>query len=270
MQIMSLMRHDVVTVNEDDTLALALQIMGWNGMRHLPVVKDDQVVGILSDRDLLARTTLTDGFKIEGVARDAMSSPVRTAPPTMSVEEAAAILVGQRIDALPIVGNGHLVGIVTATDVLGHVAQCDVPAEALDEPTIGGLMIRRVATAHPSDTLPDAASRMSQHGIRHLPVVDGEGRVVGILSERDLRTVGGSVLEDGARGSFATMRVDDVMTRDPRTVQAGDPLALAVRALVEDRFGALPVVDDDERLVGILSYVDLLRYLAARLAADAA
>jgi CBS domain-containing protein len=59
------------------------------------------------------------------------------------------------------------------------------------------------------------------------------------------------------------------MTAEPRTILEDEPLSTAVRALVEDRLGALPVVDEQDRLLGILSYVDLLRYLGARLAGDA-
>jgi CBS domain-containing protein len=273
MKVRELMRGEVITLREDDALSLALQIMGWNGVRHLPVVRDGRVVGMLSDRDVLARADVEHAPRVDGTAGEAMSAPVHVAPQHMDAEEAAAIMVRERVDALPVVDAGELVGIVTSTDLLGYVARCDVMPPPSKEPTVATLMIRRIEAVYPDHPLTEAAARMVAHGIRHLPVVDGMMRVVGILSERDVREVTGRSLlelEDAERTAYVQrLRVDDVMTREPRTLLTSAPLSTAVRALVEDRFGALPIVDDQDRLLGILSYVDLLRYLGARLGEDA-
>lgn len=274
MKVRELMRRDVTTLGEDDALSLALQLMGWNGIRHLPVVRGGRVVGMLSERDVLAHAEPDQPSRVDGTVGEAMSSPVVIAPPEMGTEEAAAIMVRERIDALPVVDAGELLGIVTSTDLLGHVALCEVSPPPSEEPSVGSLMIRRVEAAYADDALTDAAARMAQRGVRHLPVIDGMRRVTGILSERDVReATGRSLLEIGEaeRARYVQrLRVADVMTEEPRTVREDEPLSTAVRALVEDRFGALPVVDEHDHLKGILSYVDLLRYLGARLGEDAA
>lgn len=273
MNVGDLMHRDVVTIEESEDLSTALQLMGWNGIRHLPVVRGGGVVGMLSERDVLARVRSEDRLKVTGSVADAMSAPVKRVPRHMDVNEAAGLMVGERIDALPVVEEGRLLGIVTSTDLLGHVAQCDVQPAPASETTIGQLMIRKVQAAYDDDPLGDAAARMAQHGIRHLPVVDGMMRVKGIVSERDVREATGKTLVGASQAERAAyiqrLRVRDVMTEDPRTVGENEPVSTAVRAFVEDRFGALPVVDDEERLLGIVSYVDLLRYLGARLAEDA-
>jgi CBS domain-containing protein len=273
MNVGELMRREVTTIDEGESLGLALQLMGWNGIRHLPVMRDGRVVGMLSQRDVLARARPEHREHVEGTVGAAMSTPLHVAPPHMDTAEAAAIMVRERVDALPVVDAGTLVGIVTTTDLLGHAAQCEISPPPTEEPTVGSLMIRNVEAAFADDPLTDAAGRMVARGIRHLPVVDGMMRVTGILSERDVREATGRALlevPDAERASYVQrLRVGDVMTPDPRTIGEDEPLSTAVRALVEDRFGALPVVDDGERLRGILSYVDLLRYLGARLAADA-
>lgn len=273
MNVGDLMHRDVVTIEESEDLSTALQLMGWNGIRHLPVIRDARVVGMISERDVLAHVRSDDRLKVSGSVSDAMSAPVRQVPRHLDVEEAAGMMVGERIDALPVVEEGRLLGIVTSTDLLGHVAQCEVRPAPTSEPVIGQLMIRKVQAAYDDDPLADAAARMAQHGIRHLPVVDGMMRVKGIVSERDVREATGKALVAASQSEGAAyiqrLRVRDVMTEDPRTVSEDEPVSTAVRAFVEDRFGALPVVDDEERLLGIVSYVDLLRYLGARLAADA-
>lgn len=275
MEIRALMRKDVVTVSESDGLALALQLMAWNGIRHLPVERGGRVVGMLSAGDLVARLSGPDRLRVDGTVRQAMSEPVQVVPPTMEIEDVAAIMVRDRIDALPVVETGELRGIVTSTDLLGHLAQCEVSPYSSREPTVGTLMIRRVDAVFADHPLADAAARMAQRGVRHLPVIDGLRRVTGILSERDVRQVTGRRLlelttdEERSR-AVARLRVSDAMTPDPRTIDEDAPLSDAVRALVEDRIGALPVIDAEERLCGILSYVDLVRYLGARLGEDTA
>ncbi len=275
MKVRELIRGmEVITIGEDDPLALAVQLMGWNGVRHLPVVRDARVVGMLSERDVLAHAWPGRPSTAPGPVRDAMSAPVVVAPPHMDVEEAAAIMLRDRIEALPVVQEGALLGIVTSTDLLGHLAQCEVaPSPPKEEATVGTLMIRRVEACFADDPLADAAARMAARGVRHLPVVDGLMRVRGIVSDRDVRrTTGQTLLEMPPRERSAyvqRLKVEDAMTAEPRTIREDEPLGNAVRALVEDRFGALPVVDEQDRLVGILSYVDLLRYLGARLGDDA-
>jgi CBS domain-containing protein len=127
------------------------------------------------------------------------------------------------------------------------------------------LMTRGVATAHPGDTLREAAARMLTFGVRHLPIVDGDQRLIGILSDRDVRSAVGTpevVLEPAAaRARLRSLKVADVMTRDPFTTSVDATLADVAHYLVEHRVGAVPVVDDERRVVGIVSYIDVIRAL---------
>src|SRR5690606_21404643 len=100
MKVRELMQRSVTTVGESDTLALASQLMLWNGIRHLPVMRDGRVVGMLSERDVLAHASPDHPLKRPTLVGEAMSAPVKIAPPHMDTSEAAAIMVGERIDAL--------------------------------------------------------------------------------------------------------------------------------------------------------------------------
>jgi len=115
----------------------------------------------------------------------------------------------------------------------------------------------------------DAFDRMVDRGIRHLPVVDSERRVIGILSVDDLR--GALPFEVSMlrpigveeRREAEGYRVSDAMTWAPQTSRSDDALAQAARAMAEHRIGCLPVVDECGRLEGILSETDALRALYA-------
>ncbi len=124
------------------------------------------------------------------------------------------------------------------------------------------VMTSRPATIGPEDSLGDAAGLMLQGGFRHLPVVDVDGRLVGMLSERDLRGRLGTELERFADAALDLLSevVEGTMRPDPITVAGAATVRDALEILTDERIGALPVVEG-ERLVGIVSYLDLLGYL---------
>jgi CBS domain-containing protein len=134
----------------------------------------------------------------------------------------------------------------------------DVPVEKV--------MTRNPATIEPEATLSDAAEIIVQGGFRHLPVVDGAGRLVGMLSERDLRTRLGIDLRQYSEATLEALSepVSSAMSPDPISIGARTQLAEALEIFADEKVGALAVVDESERLKGILSYVDLLAYLRER------
>jgi CBS domain-containing protein/RNA polymerase-binding transcription factor DksA len=124
-------------------------------------------------------------------------------------------------------------------------------------------------TVRPHASVLEAVDKMTDHGIRHLPVVDGRRRVVGILSIDDVRAALPADLTlppDAAHRTAAReSQVAEIMTYAPATARPGDPLREAAALLAARRIGCLPVIDDRERLVGILTETDALQALAALL-----
>jgi CBS domain-containing protein/RNA polymerase-binding transcription factor DksA len=115
----------------------------------------------------------------------------------------------------------------------------------------------------------EALELMLEHGIRHLPVVDARGRVVGVISIDDLRAA--LPLSAAARTvgmEIGAGRVGELMTFAPHCVRAETPLGEAADRMAELRIGCLPVVESEGGLVGILSETDALRALAATLWTD--
>ncbi len=124
-------------------------------------------------------------------------------------------------------------------------------------------MTREVVTLNEEQSLREALSLQQRHKIRHIPVV-ADGSIVGILTDRDLKRASPSLLSGIAQEEYNklldTTRVDQVMTRNPQTVTPATPLKDVVKILIEGKFGALPVIENN-LLVGIITEIDLLRAL---------
>ena len=122
------------------------------------------------------------------------------------------------------------------------------------------MLVRDRMSAHPVTIEPESSALsalgiMQYHHLRHLPVVDASGRVLGILAERDL-------LLAASRHLHAGMEVSEVMSRDVITVAPESALAEAASLMARHHFGSLPVVDADQNIVGILTESDIFRAFA--------
>lgn len=280
MKVRDVMQTHVTTVSEDESLALAQQLMLWSGIRHLPVRRkpEGRVVGVISERDML-RAFKQLGAEPEGFARpvsEFMTSPAERIHPDAELADAAADMTTKNLGCLPVIELGALVGIVTVNDVLGALAQYpvdyrkssrEVRGEA-DEGTVASIMYPEPIAMHADDYVVTLASRLAQTGVRHGCVVDGEGRVIGIVSDRDVRRAFGDPrrawTEQALPQAVRELRVGQVMTPNPRTVNQDDAVSVALSVLLSTRFGALPVVDERDRLRGIVSYIDVLRHFEAK------
>jgi acetoin utilization protein AcuB len=114
MLISRLMTYGAETISSHDSLQTAATMMKRDGYRRIPVVDDDKLVGIISDRDIRAHAGYLDSTKITA----AMTSDPKTVTPKMSVEDAARLMISHKIGGLPVMEDGKLVGIITTTDVL--------------------------------------------------------------------------------------------------------------------------------------------------------
>lgn len=123
-------------------------------------------------------------------------------------------------------------------------------------------MTSDVVTANPGDGLRQTFYRMRERDIHHMPVVGDGDEVVGIISDRDLRRPGWVDEEENVAHYYLldnAHKVADTMTQGPAVVGPEDDIRAAVAVLLERRIGALPVVQEDGRLAGIISAVDMLR-----------
>jgi acetoin utilization protein AcuB len=125
-------------------------------------------------------------------------------------------------------------------------------------------MTGKVVTTTPQTRILDAQKTMVDKQIRHLPVVEEDDRLVGIITDRDIRsTLPLSFIQQALppeeRERLAALTVGEIMTRKLITVSPTDTIQDALLIIQQHKVGALPVVDRNQRLRGIISVRDLLR-----------
>ncbi len=129
---------------------------------------------------------------------------------------------------------------------------------------IGMSMNGDVVTVGPETGILAAQDAMVRNGIRHLPVVVEDDILVGIITDRDIRSAMPSTMLSGSEraaleGRLEAMKVKEIMTANPVTVSPTDTLEDALLMMQKMKVGAFPVVDQDGKLKGIISVRDLMR-----------
>jgi CBS-domain-containing membrane protein len=136
------------------------------------------------------------------------------------------------------------------------------------------IMTKDVISIGKFDDVDDAIRMLSENNISGLPVVDRENRVIGVITEADILSVTGikkeatfmDIIKHLFRGSMPEQRmgdyVGDVMSTPAVTVRPDDDICVAAKAMDENRVKRLPVVDEDNRLLGVISRADIVRALS--------
>jgi CBS domain-containing protein len=137
------------------------------------------------------------------------------------------------------------------------------------ETRVGDLMVKEVVATSPNTTARDAWRIMEKNRVRHLPVVVND-RLVGMLGQRELYlylttyAIYGGASEPGHKEAddLVRIRIETIMARDPYTIGPQNTLQEAARLMSHHSLSALPVVDEERKLVGILTTQDILTHLS--------
>ncbi len=137
----------------------------------------------------------------------------------------------------------------------------------VQETRVREIMTSPAIVVHQNAHINEVQALMEEHGIRRLPVVDDDGRLVGIVSAGDLReamaVIAASVVNPYApEASEEWLTVDEIMTPNPITITPDEPIWRVAELFIRHKIGGLPVVDEQGDLLGIVTESDLLRLVA--------
>jgi CBS domain-containing protein len=180
-KISTIMIRDVIFCEVDDTLDFILQKFKLSRRGGFPIVDDDKLVGVVSERDFVKHFSEADfGMKIE----EGMTSKPFFIPPSISISDCLKTIVNTRYRRLPIVDNGKLVGITTVADLIRYMYEKKYNQDSMDEP-IDPIVIKDVYTISKDKDLSDAIKTMKEKDVGGLLVVDND-KLEGIITERDI------------------------------------------------------------------------------------
>ena len=128
------------------------------------------------------------------------------------------------------------------------------------------IMTRDVVTVKPEETIAVVSEKMNSLTAHHMPVVEN-GKIAGMISMNDIHKMehhftifNNPEAQDSNRQLFASMLAKDIMTTSVTTIHEDDNVGKAVDLLLENLFHALPVINHEEQLVGIITTFDLIKH----------
>ncbi|MBR3113529.1 MAG: CBS domain-containing protein [Methanobrevibacter sp.] len=187
--ISSVMVKDVITVPETMQLGEVAKIMLDNGIGSVPVMKDDEMVGIVSKADFV---TLAVGIAFDKIAvKEIMTKDVVAVAPTDRLVHARRQMMDANVGRLPVIDDDELVGMITSKDLMRAFIDFrkNVP-EKYQKTQIKEVFVEDIMSSNPSYvskemSISEVSKIMMETGYNGLPVVE-EGKVVGIITQTDI------------------------------------------------------------------------------------
>lgn len=284
--VSDVMTRKVVTLTDTMPVAEAWETMLKNLLKALPVLnKNGEVVGILTDEDLLEKIGLQQHLSIaerldektlqaelESLrtsplkVADVMVSPAITARGDEPLGIAAARMAEHRIKRLPVLDEkGKLAGVLSRVDVLKQVVSEESRKRAAKAPTgaartLGDIMITEVPTIEEDAPLADVIARFLEAGTRRLIVVDETGQPLGLISDADAVT---RVQPTAQRGVLQALRgrknapderisASEIMSQRVLSATADTPLTDATQLMLAQKRKWMVVVDAEGKAIGLV------------------
>jgi len=245
---------DVIAVSPAASVREGLEVMRRRGISCLIVAEDGVPVGIITERNILwAAAHRGEDFADRPVA-DLMSAPVVTVTEDTMLVEAYHLLARKRLRHLVMVDAAGLAkGVLTQSDLIERLGY-----DSLSEiKRVSVIMTREVVTAPGNITVREAVRRMADRSISCL-IVAREGRPAGIITERDVVRL----LSESPH--LGRLKLYDIMSCPVVCVESDRPVFEAAMVMKKRCMRRLVVVDDDRRVLGVVTQSDIVRGLESK------
>ncbi|TFG10959.1 CBS domain-containing protein [Candidatus Thorarchaeota archaeon] len=258
-QIMS----EPVTIDKDQRLSYALDLLDKKGVGRLVVIDDKEVTGIITYADIADRLGVSKVVAVS-IGRlhvsSAMSDTVISVRPNHDITVVANLMIERGMSGCPVIDDeGELVGVITKTD-LTELMKKFTDVKVKDLMTSEDLLL-----VNPVERLIKARSDMLTAGYSGLPVTDGK-RVLGLLTEKmvaeAMARFSVEVPDKYRANQVRLLRVVDAMAQQPPMVGPDDSIAEAATIMLDNGLNTLPVVEEGNAIVGIISNTDFARFVA--------
>ncbi|WP_409200419.1 HPP family protein [Methanobrevibacter sp. DSM 116169] len=265
MQVKNLMSENLITIDKDQSLTDGLKLLRKNNISRLPVVNtnsnnEKELVGIVSERDIARKlgsskygTMPPSRFHISSV----MVKDVIAVNESMELVDVANLMLEKGIGSVPVESEDSMVGIVSKAD---FVTMCTT--KAFEKILVKDYMNTDIKTIYSDERLVHARRILIDNKIGRLPVLDDD-EIVGILTSKDiircLISFRKNVPEKHQQAQIKNITVNDIMSTNPKTISQDANILEVANILMETGYNGLPVLDDNNQLIGIITQTDLLK-----------
>jgi len=258
LKVRDFMSRDVVTGTAEEPLSEILGRMRSKDIHEVPIVEKNKLIGIISMAAITRHKSIQATTKASHVMQ-----PAPDVSPDLELPAACELILSSGHRTLPVAEKGKLVGVLSRTDVVRALADCEEVASMV----VADVMTPQPQCVNANETVAQARTVMVGLGERAVPVVDGERRLVGVVGLKDLTEVfarpRGAEKRRGGGGEKDPVRVlvSSIM-RPPVTVEPETTLPRALAVMSQKQISTLVVVKEGEP-TGIVTSADLVE-LAAR------
>jgi CBS domain-containing protein len=247
-------------VSDDMSVTFVRKLMREKGYRSIAVIKAEtgKFVGIITRGDVL----MVSSSKSEATAGSLAVAPPLVLQPSLTVSRALDMMLGYDMWETPVTEGDKFLGFFSLGDVIRVLVQ-RYP-EVLKEKTVSDYMTSDPVSALADDSVAKIWRKMVELRYAGLPVIDGDGRLIGMITQYDLLAKGYTRIHlESESGAAKGPRVRDAMTRPPSYVLPWSKLIDAADLMVTRGYGRVPVVNSvrDLKLIGIVDREDVIKVL---------
>ena len=259
MKAKEIMTKDVIFVDKDEDLQHVLDLMEKHEVTKIPVLENKKLVGIITDGKIaykLGSIRKKDVPAARLHASSVMEKKFDTVLSDTSVEDILKKVGLPGLTMLPVIDGDRFCGVLTKADLL-HLVNKKTKLETI--------MKTSLLTVFPDDRVIHARRIIVDNNVARLPVID-DGKVVGMIAEREVAFAFAALKRSFSRGHqkhrLEELLVKDVMNTPVITAKPDITAEEAAQLMLKENVGALPIVKQDNTIVGIVTRTDLLKTIS--------
>jgi CBS domain-containing protein len=258
MKIKEVMTKKITYVNKNEDLWHVLDLMHKNDYTKIPVMDNHNLVGIVTDNRIADKL---GSIKSKGIpasrlhASSVMDNNFSPVKPDDDIETILKTVGEPGLTMLPVLENSEIVGIVTKADLLSLVTSTKNIKEIMNE---------NIHVVSSDDRVVHARRILLDNDIARIPVID-EGKVTGIIADREIAFAFAEIKRAISMGrqhhQIRELLVRDVMETPVITAPGTISVKEAADLMVKHEIGGLPIVDTNEKIIGMITRTDIIKQL---------
>lgn len=258
-----IMTTKVWTLSPKDPIKKAINMMDKYGIKEIPILDSKKFVGMITYYDILDFVRLNPDEKISSL----MIKPP-TVGPDESIDKVISLMMQSGVEAVPVLKDNRIEGLISDYDILSNY----VDSSKIKGLKIRGVMQEAVNLLKSDDSISQARRIMRFNKIQKIPIVDSDGRLVGIINSLSiLKTFYEAPkkgLREGDRAGNSTnplmMPISNIMVTNLPEVHPEDSVRSTLKEILHKNMKGIPVTDKEGRVIGVFERWDILDKLVER------